>query len=412
MIGGIKHLIVTGGHGYLGAALIDAALKAGRRVTLLTRGAKTPRPGVREILWQLGEPLPQRALDPAIAAGEQALIHLAHDWRDEDTETGTNVAGARILRDSARAMGLGRIVFISSVSARANALNAYGRMKARIEQLFDAENEISLRVGLVYGGPPQGQYGLLCKLSTFGVLPMVRPHQPVQPISRSEVAHGILLATESSFSGTLGLAGPEPIAFSAFLDQLAWRLRGGRVRLIPLPLDLALFACAIIDAAPFLPHVDRERILGLAGTRSIATEADLRRLGLDVQPFAKGMLAEPVSRRGLLAEGRTCLRYVSGAPADARSTRLYARSFAKDGALRLPRIVHVAPWLMRFIEPLNGRGALAKRLKLATALAASDNSLRGLDRGTRLQRLMRLLGTLAVEAIAMPMRLVATRWSP
>jgi nucleoside-diphosphate-sugar epimerase len=409
---GISHLIVTGAHGYLGAALVDAALAAGYRVTLLTRGAKSPRPALREIPWRLGEALPQEALDPAIAPDAQALVHLAHDWRDSDVETGANTAGARILRDGARALGLGRSIFISSVSARADALNAYGRMKWRIEQLFDAENEISLRVGLVYGGPKQGQYGLLCKLSTFGMLPMVRPQQLVQPIRRSEVARGILLAVESSLSGTLGLAGAEPIAFSTFLDELAWRLRGGRMRLIPLPLDLVLFACAIVNAVPLLPHLDRERILGLAGTRSIETAADLRRLGLDVAPFAQGMLAEPAARRALFAEGRTLLCYASGAPADTLSLRLYARAFAKDGALRLPRLVHVAPWLIRFIEPVNGQGVLAKRLKLATALVSSDRSLDAFDRRSRLERMIRLLGTLLVDAAAMPMRLLATRWSP
>lgn len=404
----IRHLIITGGRGYVGEALIDAALAAGCKVTLLTRNEKSPQSGVRQILWRLGEPLPKDSLDPATASGEQALVHLAHDWRDRDGKT--NVAGARILRDSARALGLGRLVFVSSISARADALNAYGRMKAQIELLFDAQNEISLRVGLVYGGPRHGQYGLLCKLSAFSILPMVRPHQLVQPIHRAEVARGILLAAESSLTGTLGLAGSQPIAFSTFLDQLAWRLRGTGVSLIPLPLGLVLALCAILNKVPFLPHVDRERILGLAGTRTIATDEDLNRLGLDVVSFAEGMLAEPAARRALLAEGKTFLRYVSGSSPDSLSLRLYARSFAREGALRLARILHLAPWLIRFIEPVNGRGPLAKRLKIATALAAGGNSLRGFDRGSRLRRLTRLAGALAIDAVALPTRLAATRW--
>lgn len=407
-------LIITGGHGYLGEAVIEAARAADMRICLLTRDPKPNRPGILEIAWRLGEPLPRECLDSDIPFGEQALIHLAHDWSDIDDKSGINLTGARILRDSARAAGLGRIVFISSQSARADALNAYGRVKWAIEQLFDAQNEIALRVGLVYGGPRKAQYGLLCKLAMLtSILPMVRPHQMVQPIHRDEVARGILLATENSAAGVLGLAGPQPIAFSTFLDQLAWRLRGGRMVLIPLPLGLVLRLAALVNKLPLLPRVDRERILGLAGTRPMPTAADLDRLGLSVLPFAEGMLKEPAARRALIREGRTLLHYVTGSPPSASLLHLYMRALraqGEEGALRLPRVVHAAPFPLRFIEPLSGRGALKSRLRIATALAARTDGLHGLDRGGRVQRLSRLAGALLIEAAALPTRLLATLW--
>ncbi|MGA3301664.1 MAG: NAD(P)-dependent oxidoreductase [Methylovirgula sp.] len=407
-------LIITGGRGYLGEAVIEAARAAGVRVCLLSRDPKPNRPGIREITWQLGEALPRDCLDPDTPPSEQALIHLAHYWSDIDDKAGVNLIGARILRDSARAAGLGRLVFISSQSARVDALNAYGRVKWAIEQLFDAENDIALRVGLVYGGPRKAQYGLLCTLAMMtSILPMVRPHQPVQPIRRDEVARGILLAAENASTGVLGLAGPEPIAFSTFLDQLAWRLRGGRMLLIPLPLSLALGLSTLINKLPLLPHVDRERILGLAGTRAMPTAADLGRLGLTVPPFAEGMLKEPAAWRALIREGRTLLHYVTGSPPSASLLHLYMRALrakGEEGALRLPRAVHAAPFLLRFMEPLSGRGALKSRLQIATALAARADGLRGLDRGGRLHRLSRLAGTLLIDAAAMPTRLLATLW--
>jgi hypothetical protein len=241
---------------------------------------------------------------------------------------------------------------------------------------------------------------------------MVRPHQPVQPIRRNEVARGILLAIESGASGTLGLAGAQAIAFSKFLDQLAWRLRGGRMLLIPLPLGLVLRVVAFVNKVPFLPHIDRERILGLAGTREMPTAADLDCLGLTVLPFAEGMLQEPGARRALLVEGRRLLHYVAGAAPSLSLLHLYARALrakGEDGALRLPRLVHLMPSLLRFMEPLSARGALGRRLRVATALVARTETLSARDRG-RVQKLLRLAGTLAVEVAAMPLRLVATLW--
>ncbi len=414
MTGRFSSVIITGGHGYLGEAVVEAARAAGMRVCLLTRDPKPNRPGIREIAWRLGESLPCECLDTDSAPGEQALIHLAHDWSDTDDKAGVNLMGARVLRDSARAAGLGRLIFISSQSARADALNVYGRVKWAIEQLFDAQNEIALRVGLVYGGPRKAQYGLLSKLAMMtSILPMVRPHQMVQPIHRDEVARGILLAAESPAAGALGLAGPQPIAFSTFLDQLAWRLHGGRMVLIPLPLGLVLWVSTLINKLPLLPHVDRERILGLAGTRPMPTAADLDRLGLTVLPFSEGMLKEPAARRALIREGRTLLHYVTGSAPSASLLHLYMRALrakGEEGALRLPRAVHAAPFLLRFLEPLSGHGALKSRLQIATVLVARTDGLHGLDRGGRLQRLLRLAGSLLIEAAAMSARLLATLW--
>ncbi len=129
MTGRFSSVIITGGHGDLGEAVVEAARAAGMRVCLLTRDPKPNRPGIREIAWRLGESLPCECLDTDSAPGEQALIHLAHDWSDTDDKAGVNLMGARVLRDSARAAGLGRLIFISSQSARADALNVYGRVK-------------------------------------------------------------------------------------------------------------------------------------------------------------------------------------------------------------------------------------------------------------------------------------------
>ena len=67
------HLIVTGGTGYIGAALVARALREGRTVTLLGR---RPGPvGTHHVTWALGDRFPAH-----IPGQHAALVHLAHDW--------------------------------------------------------------------------------------------------------------------------------------------------------------------------------------------------------------------------------------------------------------------------------------------------------------------------------------------
>src|SRR5262249_53124378 len=151
--------------GYIGARLVERARQRGCEVVIL--GSALPGSDVTAIPWRLGE-------GPRLTAflGATAVVHLAHDWAS-DSLHGTrpenaNLAGAQILASTARGGGLSRFVFASTTSARPEALNAYGRIKYAIEEQLKAlpwsEGRIfCARIGLVYGGPERGQYGLMSK---------------------------------------------------------------------------------------------------------------------------------------------------------------------------------------------------------------------------------------------------------
>lgn len=382
------HLIVTGGTGYIGAWLVERALAEGRQVTLLGRRAGPA--GTRHVPWSLGDDFPAAALDESL--GTPALVHLAHDWQGEG-----NIAATQRLFDGARAHGVATRVFISSQSAREQALNRYGRMKWQTEQrLADAT---SLRVGLVYGGPRVAMYGLLCRLARLPVLPMIEPNRTVQPIHVDEVARGILAAADGRAAGVLALAGPGQVRFGDVLRALAERYGGRRLPILPVPLRAALAACDLTAMLPLIPTVDRERVLGLAGTEPIAAAADLARLGLDIRPMADMLAREPAGRRALLAEARAFLRASGIAPTSALMRR-YARALP-DGAIARPQVA------LDWRAPL--KGAIAARLRVAARIAeASVPGERMLARGNRWSRLAALAWGGVIEALRLPTRLVAT----
>jgi NADH dehydrogenase len=315
---------------------------------------------------------------------------------------------------------VGRFVFVSSQSARADAANVYGRVKWRIEQILDGDTDVAARVGLVYGGPPRAMFGLLCMLTArLPVLPMIDPWREVQPIHLDEVCEGLLRLAAGTGGGWSGLAAPSGLPFGSFLRSLARELYGRRLPIIPIPLRFALRACDVLDRLPVGPKVDRERILGLAGTRVMDCAAHLQALDLTVAPLTERLRMEPASRKAMLKEAHALLAYVLRARPGHDLLVRYVRAVrdgAYAGAVRgagpspLHGLLRRVPRLIRLVEPYGTASALAQRLALATALAeASPEGERALARGSRAARLAGLACGLALDGLVLPLRIVFTR---
>jgi nucleoside-diphosphate-sugar epimerase len=406
----IRHIIITGGSGYIGTCVVKAALARAYRVTILSRSTSGLPPGARHIPWTLGDKLPDASLNPDLPASAQAIIHLAHDWRNPGMtaadEGGLNRAGTRALLVSSRQLGIGRFLFVSSQSAREDAENIYGRVKYAIEQELDHPGEIAARVGLVYGGPPAALFALMCKLTgDLPLLPMIDPWREVQPVHVAEVADGLLRMVDHDATGWMGLAAPVGVSFRLFLQTLAREFHGKSLPIFPIPLRLALLGCAVTARIPFLPTVDRERVLGLAGVRALPCADHLAALGMEIMPLAVGLRGEPGSRRAILAEGRALLAYILRAPPGNMLLRRYAVSIAAahGGALPMSGLFRRVPALLRLAEPLSARGQLAQRLRLAATLVETS------PRGEAMLAAGSLLGLgvgFLLDALALPFRLL------
>ena len=94
-------LAITGGTGFVGAHVIDAALVGGHQVTALTRRAQPAREG---LTWIAGDLADRAALD-GLVAGADAIIHVAGVLKARDAagfELG-NVEGTKLLLAAAQA---------------------------------------------------------------------------------------------------------------------------------------------------------------------------------------------------------------------------------------------------------------------------------------------------------------------
>jgi nucleoside-diphosphate-sugar epimerase len=131
-------LAVTGGTGFVGSHLIDAALAEGHSVTALTRRARrTPK----AVNWIKGD-LADNAALARLASGADAIIHVAGvlNARDSAGFEAGNVAGTAAMLDAARHARVKRFVFVSSLAAREPDLSLYGSSKACAEALVEASS--------------------------------------------------------------------------------------------------------------------------------------------------------------------------------------------------------------------------------------------------------------------------------
>jgi nucleoside-diphosphate-sugar epimerase len=412
----IQDFVVTGGNGYIGRRFVCIALARGYRVTVLGRSDRGIPHTASFVRWELSEELP----DLGVTAEATAIIHLAHDWTSLDQDN-INLRGTKILLKGAKAKGFRRFLFVSSQSARVDAPNSYGRTKWDIEQILDGPDTIAARVGLVYGGPRQGMFGFLMRLvSLTPVLPMVSPSRIVQPIHVNEVCEGLIALAESPATGWKGLAGSMPITFAEFLSRLAREGLAASLRILPVPLSLALAVARLSTRIPFGPRIDKERILGLAGTPFFDCKADLENIGLHVRTVREGLRQDPIGRKALLREGRILCSYVLGRSAGNSVVRRYVRAIRaveyEVGPIALPRSSIWRPSLLRFFEPLRSDLILARRLRIAAALAEFSpegcESLNHFSSSNRLVKLLSITSQLVLDIIAFPFRLWFTITSP
>lgn len=168
-------LALTGGTGFVGQAVLDVLSRRAMPVRALARSVRQDPRGAVE--WIAGSLSDSGAL-AKLVAGAEVVIHIAglttsHDPSELDR---ANAAGTLALVEAARAAGVPRFVFVSSLAAREPELSAYGASKARAETIVAASglDWTTVRPPGVYG-PRDRDFLELFKAARLGVVPMPPP---------------------------------------------------------------------------------------------------------------------------------------------------------------------------------------------------------------------------------------------
>ncbi|MFY9747891.1 MAG: NAD-dependent epimerase/dehydratase family protein [Acidobacteriaceae bacterium] len=229
---------ITGASGYVGSR-IARRLAQNARVVALTRKPSA----ATDIPWALDS---ADDIAPLLRQWRvSVLIHAAWDFSavsSEDIQR-VNVEGSIRLLRMAKAAGVGRIVFISTISAFTGARSLYGKAKLQVESVVAELGGIILRPGLVFGDSPGGVFGSIRKqVQHQKFIPLIGNGKAPQFLVPEEtLAEVVADAAAGRFDRTAGqpitVANPHPWPFRDLVLNLA-RAQGRKVTLIPLPWPL------------------------------------------------------------------------------------------------------------------------------------------------------------------------------
>src|SRR3954471_14880511 len=189
-------LALTGGTGFVGAHLLDAAVGVGHEVVALTRREQPQRERLR---WVRGSLDDRDALEQLVTEAD-AVIHVAGVINAPGAAAFDlgNVAGTLSMLAAATAGGVRRFVHVSSLAAREPRLSLYGASKARSEALVHRSglDWVIARPPAVYG-PGDKETLELFRMAKLGLM-LMPPHGHVSLIHVDDLARLLLAVAEYS----------------------------------------------------------------------------------------------------------------------------------------------------------------------------------------------------------------------
>jgi len=289
-------LAITGGTGFVGRHVLDAAQARGHRVRAL---ARKPQPDHAGITWVSGS-LETPAALASLVAGADAIIHIAGvtNARSRAEFDAGNAGGTAAMRAVA---GSCPFVHVSSLAAREPSLSLYGASKLQAEHVARGVRGplVMLRPPGVYG-PGDTELLALFKASRFGFVP-VPAGARASMIYAPDLAAALLALAEdlASDARTAGRCfeiddGSGGISQAEVAEAAAHAL-GRQIKALPVPRPILSIAAALDTAASRisgkLPTLSFDRARYLAHKDWTANAAPLIATGLwkPETPLSTGM---------------------------------------------------------------------------------------------------------------------------
>jgi nucleoside-diphosphate-sugar epimerase len=278
-----KICAITGSNGYVGSCVKKYFAAGGWEIFELTR---RPKAGSRAFQYQLGNDL-----SPELLSGVSAFVHCAYDFSPLtwDEIVAVNVEGSRKLFEAARAAGIPKIVFISSISAFDGCRSLYGKAKLEIEKIALAKGAVVLRPGLVYGGEAGGMFGKLARnLKKSAMVPLMGGGAQIQYLVHSEDLCGFI---EKYASGSmewppqiLTAANEQPWRFKQLILEIA-RAQGRKPKFVPVPWRAVWLALKLAEACGVKLNFRSDSLVSLMYQNLAPDFSANARVGLVCRPF-------------------------------------------------------------------------------------------------------------------------------
>ncbi|NGM20432.1 SDR family oxidoreductase [Roseomonas stagni] len=396
-------ILVIGGHGLVGGAVVAALLAEGHAVAGAGRGvarAAYRQPAVR---WHRIDMADPGADWMPVLAGVTAVVNCAGALQDgpADSLAGVHVAGLARLVAGCEAAGVRRFIQVSAAGV-GESPGAFGATKREGDACLARSglDWLVLRPGLVLAPVAYGGSALLRALAAFPlVVPALHPGQVVQVVGADDVAAAVLasLRPGAPRGVAIDLVSLEPTTLADILTRLRGWLGLAPAPVVAVPRFVAAVGAGLADGVAWL------------GWRSPMRSTAIAQLAAGVPgdgAAAVALLGRPV--RGLSA-------WLAAHPAgvqEAWFARLYLMKPAVIGMLSLFWLVSGLVGLARPAEAASVLTAagFTQGMALAAVLGGSlaDIAL-GLMAAHRRTARLALWGMVAVTAAYLA---GATLWRP
>jgi nucleoside-diphosphate-sugar epimerase len=291
----MKRVLVTGGTGFIGSALVPRLVQAGYIPRLLVRSSPLPAPGP-PVEVVVGDVTDVEILRLALADAT-AVIHMAAATSagrlDPAVAYRVNVGVASALVEACRQTGA-RLIVLSTQHVYLPAPGLYGRTKRMADRIF-LESGLPvtiLRPSLVYG---PGSRGVFVRLATLvrklPVIPVIGPGQwRMRPLFLDDLVDVILgvLARPELVGRTYDVGGPDLVTYDEFLSAICAAI-GRRCRTLHLPLDVSFALAWTLERILPTPPLTTDNVRGAVRDAHCDPRAVERDLRPHLTPLTEGL---------------------------------------------------------------------------------------------------------------------------
>ena len=259
-------IVVFGGTGFIGGALVDRLRARGAPVELVTRRPERAMQSGFRFGDLLRPETLNRALDGATKVVQSTTFpgYPREKPRRGMTFETYDAQGTERLVEAAKRAGVTRYVYVSGVGVTPDATKPYYRAIARAERavLGSGISSACLRPAFVYGPRDNGLNVLIDwgrKVPLLPVPGLSSRHQPVHVDDVARVLEALVQgdvatrpgsdAGSSYATGVFEIGGPEQMSMGEMIER-AFRKVNVSCRLVPVPKGLALLGGRVLSRLP------------------------------------------------------------------------------------------------------------------------------------------------------------------
>ena len=247
-------VLITGATGFVGRAVCEAVVREGHSVRRMARGSRSQSLEAQNdgTDWVRGSVLCPNDLRQGMQ-GCDAVIHLVGIIGEigDQTFERVHLEGTRQVLEAALTSGVRRIVHMSALGTRPEAVSRYHQTKWAAEEAVRSSglDWTVFRPSLIYG-PGDGFVNLFAGMSRWSpVLPVIgRGTSLLQPVSVDCVARAFARALDSKAAvhQTYDLCGFDRLNLPQILQTLLQITRRRRV-IVRIPRALAWYPTAVLE---------------------------------------------------------------------------------------------------------------------------------------------------------------------